>query len=275
MNRQLYAALIQERLKPLVNELSHEFSKPNRIPSFFVDSLLPDDKAREIHRAFPAPHKMVYKKSFRERKAIAAQMNLYDPILEEILYAFQDPGVVNLISTMTGISELLPDAKLYAGGISLMRKGDFLQTHLDNSHDMERKNYRVLNLLYYVSPEWQASNGGNLELWDEGPQKKPRTIVSAFNRFVVMAVGEHSWHSVSPVMSPHPRTCISNYYFSPRPLNGHEYFHVTSFRARPGQWLWDLLLQADNGLRMLIRKFSRKGLLPTRHFYKKDSHVRH
>jgi Rps23 Pro-64 3,4-dihydroxylase Tpa1-like proline 4-hydroxylase len=104
---------------------------------------------------------MILKKSLREFKYVAAQMNKYNPLLEEIVYAFQDPRIVQIVGEITGIEELIPDENLYAGGISLMAKGNYLEPHLDNSHDKDRENYRVLNLLYYVTPDWKTGFGGN------------------------------------------------------------------------------------------------------------------
>ena len=85
-----------------------------------------------------------------------------------------------------------------------MAKGHFLNPHLDNSHDGEQKNYRVLNLLYYVSPDWKPEFGGNLELWDESV-KKPVEIPSLFNRLVLMSTNDKSWHSVNEVRIDRPR----------------------------------------------------------------------
>jgi Rps23 Pro-64 3,4-dihydroxylase Tpa1-like proline 4-hydroxylase len=38
-----------------------------------------------------------------------------------------------------------------------MSKGAYLRPHLDNSHDKNRKRYRVVNLLYYVTPDWREN----------------------------------------------------------------------------------------------------------------------
>src|SRR6266481_6608252 len=111
-------------------------------------------------------------------------MSNYNPVLEEIIYAFQDPRVVKLIASITGIQQLLPDEHLYAGGISMMVEGHYLNPHLDNSHDLERNHYRVLNLLYYLTPHWRDEYGGNLELWDKGLGARQRTLHSRFNRLV-------------------------------------------------------------------------------------------
>ena len=150
------------------------------------------------------------------------------------------------------MSNLLPDPSLYAGGVSAMVKGSFLNPHLDNSHDASQKRYRVLNSLYYVTPDWREEYGGNLELWDEGPKGTPRTIHSRFNRLVVMETNRQSWHSASRVTAGGRRTCVSNYFFREQPLEGSEYFHATSFRGRPEQRGRDLLLRADTAMRTAL-----------------------
>jgi Rps23 Pro-64 3,4-dihydroxylase Tpa1-like proline 4-hydroxylase len=145
---------------------------------------------------------------------VGYQMSSYNPLLEEIIYAFQDPRAVKLISSITGIQQLLPDEHLYAGGISMMVEGHYLNPHLDNSHDLERNHYRVLNLLYYLTPDWRDEYGGNLELWDKGLDRPQRTLHSRFNRLVVMQTHTRSWHSVSKVETNGRRCCVSNDYFS-------------------------------------------------------------
>jgi hypothetical protein len=193
---------------------------------------------------------MKIKRSLRELKFIAAQMNEYTPLLEAAIFAFQDPRLVEIVGRITGLRELEPDEQLYAGGISMMVEGHFLNPHIDNLHDKARDRYRVLNLLYYVSPDWSLANGGNLELWPEGPQGEQITIESRFNRLAVMITHKTSWHSVSQVRVPQSRSCVSNCYFSKNSQEESEYFHVTSFRGRPEQKLRDLVLR-DYKVRIL------------------------
>lgn len=170
---------------------------------------------------------------------------------------------------MNSISiKLQADEYLYAGGISSMGKGQFLNPHLDNSHDKDRARWRVFNLLYYVTPGWKKENGGHLELWPNGVEGQPITIHSLFNRLVV-ATHQTSWHSVSPVVGNASRNCVSNYYFSNLPLRQDDEFHVTSFRGRPNQKLRDQILKIDASLRMNIRKIFKKGIRENPHVYKK------
>lgn len=270
IDRKFLADLIFEKLSANKEELKNEFVLPGRINSCFIDDLLPADIARQIYDAYPSPEEMAIHKSLRENKRIAAQMDLYNPLLEEAVYAFQDPRIVKVVEEITGIEGMTPDEHLYAGGISLMAHGNFLNPHLDNSHDNNRENYRVLNLLYYVTPDWKIENGGNLELWDHGMKQPQRTIHSKFNRLVLMITNRSSYHSVSKVVSEGKRCCVSNYYFSKHPAEDKEYFHVTSFYGRPEEPVKDIILQADSKLRNFVRMITKKRIIETKHIYKKD-----
>lgn len=268
-SRKELADLIIKRLQEEKETFQKEFQNASRINSCVIDNLLPEEIALEIYKSFPEPDKMGEHRSLKENKKIAAQLNLYHPILEEITFAFQDIRVVKLVEEITGIKNMEPDEKLYAGGLSLMSKGNFLNPHLDNSHDNERERYRVLNLLYYVSPDWKLENGGNLELWDNGVKKEQRTIVSKFNRLALMITNRTSYHSVSKVIHDGYRCCVSNYYFSKTPAENESYFHVTTFYGRPEEKFKRLILPIDASIRQFIRKFFKKGVVKTKHIYKK------
>ena len=151
-----------------------------------------------------------------------------------------------------------PDPKLYAGGLSMMFEGDFLNPHIDNSHDADRGKYRRLNILYYVSPDWTLENGGNFELWNEH-RTEPKTLISLANRLVVMETNKSSWHSVSPVKVDRPRCCVSNYYFSEISPDSTDYFHVTSFSGRPGEAMKSVVGVLDNAVRNLVSKTLKTG----------------
>lgn len=263
------ADLILQRLESEQERLTQAFRDDTQINSCYIDDVLPEVITREIYAAFPDPETMAAHKSIRENKKVAAQMDLYHPILEAIVFAFQDQRIVKICEAITGIENMEPDALLYAGGISLMAPGNFLNPHLDNSHDVDRARYRVLNLLYYVSPDWQIENGGNLELWDQGVHGTPRTIVSKFNRLALMITNKSSFHSVSKVVANANRCCVSNYYFSEKPADHQSYFHVTSFYGRPEEPFKNVLLKIDRNLRQFVRNITGKRLVKTKHIYKK------
>ncbi len=257
--------LILDRLDRDAATIASDFSTEKGVKTRFcaIDDLLPVEVAKRVAAAFPPSDKMRLLDSFRERKFTSKSLGEFDPLIADITFAFQDDRVIDKIAEITGIRDAIGDPHLYAGGISSMARGHFLNPHIDNSHDAEQLNYRVLNLLYYITPDWRAENGGNLELWDE-KVTAPVEIPSLFNRLVLMATGDKTWHSVNEVHSDGRRCCISNYYFSPHSPNGYETSHVTYFMARPEQKLRRVVTRIDSDLRTTLRKIKKDG------FAKKD-----
>lgn len=255
MNQQEeFTQIILEKLKCEEESMINQWNNPigTKTKHFYLDNLLPEAKCLEIYDSFPKTADGFYsRESFREKKKVASHLNEYDTILSDITYAIQDKRVVDLISAMINFEHIEPDPLLYAGGLSMMFKDDFLNPHIDNSHDVSRERYRRLNALYYVAPDWKIENGGNLELWDE-ERLRNKTITSAFNRFVVMETNKDSWHSVSKVLVDGPRCCVSNYYFSKVSPDSTDYYHVTSFTGRPEEGFKRLLANIDNGVRNFV-----------------------
>ncbi len=257
--------LVLERLSRESDKIKADFAAEKGVKTRFcaIDDLLPIEIAEKIAGAFPDSREMRLMKSFREHKYTSKSLDKYDPVIADITFAFQDKRVIDKVAALTGITDAVGDPHLYAGGISAMERGHFLNPHIDNSHDGGQQYYRVLNLLYYITPDWQPENGGNLELWDEKVTQAVE-IPSLFNRFVLMATNDKSWHSVNEIKYSGTRRCVSNYYFSPHSPNGYKTTHVTYFSARPEQKLRRIITKIDSDLRTILRKFKKSG------FAKKD-----
>lgn len=262
MDRQSIAGLIGDRLEEDRSRIRLQWANPTGTTTrhFHLDDLLPDDLCDALYAAFPLSGDGFHQRSsFRERKRTSANLGALDPILSAATYAFHDGSIVNAVSDLLDLEHIEPDPKLYAGGLSMMFHGDFLNPHIDNSHDRDRVRYRRLNLLYYVTPDWSLEDGGNFELWDE-TGRTPQTIVSKRNRLVVMETNRTSLHSVSPVRAMFkPRCCLSNYYFSEVSPDGSDYFHVTSFTGRPDEPMKRALGGLDNLARQAVSRATGYG----------------
>jgi Rps23 Pro-64 3,4-dihydroxylase Tpa1-like proline 4-hydroxylase len=261
INQNYLTNLLVKKLKKHEKSIKLQWSLPEGTTTrhFYIDELLPKIICKKIYEAFPKNAEGFFdRESFRERKKTSANLDAYQKILSDITYAFQDRKVIKLISQYIGFEKIESDPKLYAGGLSMMFKDDFLNPHIDNSHDGDRKRYRRLNLLYYVSPNWKLKNGGNLEIWNED-QTKAKTLVANSNRLVVMETNKTSWHSVSKVEINSPRCCVSNYYFSKISPDHSAYFHVTSFTGRPDEILKRSIGVIDNALRNFVSRSLKLG----------------
>jgi Rps23 Pro-64 3,4-dihydroxylase Tpa1-like proline 4-hydroxylase len=255
------AAVVAQRLNAEAPRLRADFARPaiGKTRVCVLDDVLPLESAQAIHRAFPPNEAMRLMDTFRERKYTSKSLERMDALVHDALFAFQAPPVLEAVAAITGLRDMVGDPSLYAGGISAMTEGQFLDPHIDNSHDSDGRLYRVLNLLYYVTPGWRTENGGNLELWDDAVRQRLE-IPSLFNRLVIMQTDRSSWHSVNRVKVRGTRCCVSNYYFSPHSPNGVDLTHITFFQGRPEQPLRRLLATADGHMRTLLRKVVKRGL---------------
>lgn len=267
-DRTTFARWIAERLERDRDALRSEWETAGPVRHIAIDGLLPDDAARAIAAAFPAHASLGGYDSLKERKRIGVDMDAYDPVLKEITFAFQDPRVLRATEAVTGIAVLNADANLYSSGLSCMGEGDFLNPHIDNSGNPLLGQYRRINTLYYVSPDWDPAWGGVLELWDAN-RANPKDVEPRFNRLVLMNTNRTSYHSVRPVSGCGTRTrnCVSNYYFSPDSPEGYDYFHVTSFRGRPEQPVRDAWLRLDAWARGLYRRIRPRTPASVKHKY--------
>ena len=253
--------IILEKLNKESKNISSQWQNPkgSNTKHFFVDNLLPKDICMDIYKSFPKDGDGFFNRNtFREKKRTSVNLKEYDKNLSDISYAIQDWKIVKKIEKLLDLRNLEPDPTLYASGLSMMFKNDYLNPHIDNSHDAKRKKYRRLNLLFYVSPDWNYDNGGNFELWDEKVTIQ-KTIISSFNRLLVMETNKKSWHSVSKVNVSKPRCCVSSYFFSEQSPDKKEYFHVTSFNGRPNQTLKRIISPFDNIARNLFSKGTKFG----------------
>lgn len=239
-----FISLICDHLDASKEQLKEFFFQKHSISIaryFVLDNFLPTNIAENIYNDFPPPKQMQMLHNRGELKLRCMHIKQTSALLQDLHYAIQDPQVISMIEYITEIKNQVPDTSRLSGGISLMTKSCYINPHLDNSHDVDKKYYRTVNFMYYISPNWMLENGGNYELWDVDVKK--RIIVPClFNRLLVMETNNFSWHSVNPVLSNKARCCFFNYYFSEQSPTGKKYFHTASsiffnpvFKPRPEQ----------------------------------------
>jgi Rps23 Pro-64 3,4-dihydroxylase Tpa1-like proline 4-hydroxylase len=249
--------LIVQRLNECKEQLKEQFffEQPIKVSHHFaLDNLLPMEIAERIYANFPEPSQMRLLHSPGELKLKYSYVKNESSLLQDIHSAIQDPKVIAVIEEITGIKNQVPDRSPIAGAVSTLLKGHYINPHLDNSHDVDRKRYQTVNLLYYVSPNWRLENGGNYELWDESI-KNSIIVPSLFNRLVVMETNQTSWHAVNPVLCDATRCCVFNYYYSEQAPRGQEYFHTSKslffnplIRPRPEQKIRRAIIRLRNVL---------------------------
>lgn len=157
---------------------------------------------------------------------------------------------LNTISDLTGISDLLPDPNMYGGGTHENLNGAELDPHVDFNYDPDTGYHRRLNVLFYLNHEWDENWGGAIEFhsnpteWRAGNNK----VISyncVFNRCVIFATSEDSWHGFKRIHLPPEkqaagisRKLISIYlYTKTRPKNEVAPSHGTFYIPYPPKGL--------------------------------------
>jgi Rps23 Pro-64 3,4-dihydroxylase Tpa1-like proline 4-hydroxylase len=119
---------------------------------------------------------------------------------------------VEKIKKLTGIKTLYPDIGLHGAGWHIHGTGGKLNIHLDYSIHPKLKLQRKLNLIFYLTEDWNPEWGGALELWTHDTRsnrakEKRVAIENVFNRAVLFDTTQNSWHGF-----PEPLTCPEGVY---------------------------------------------------------------
>jgi hypothetical protein len=128
----------------------------------------------------------------------------------------------NRLGDLMGAESLSGDIGLHGGGWHIHRRGGKLNIHQDYSIHPKLGMERKVNLIIYLSRDWDAQWGGGLELWSHDHENnKPKqcevTIDCKFNRAVIFRTDQLSWHGLpTPIDCPEGvfRKSLALYYLS-------------------------------------------------------------
>lgn len=126
------------------------------------------------------------------------------------------------IEYITGIENLIPDEKLFGGGLHQSSTGAFLDVHVDYNVHPETKLHRRLNILIYMNKDWRTEYEGHLQLWDMEKKEMIEKIAPTYNRMVMFETNEKSYHGhPNPLKTPPgiTRKSMAAYYYTRQSAN--------------------------------------------------------
>ena len=158
-----------------------------------------------------------------ERKQAQNQWHTMPQSIYGLIAGMNHHLITRQMQTLTDMSDIFLDAGLHGGGIHRTPSGGHLNLHIDYAIHPKLNAERRLNLIIYLNREWQREWGGSLTLWHGNgrPERKFAEIEPTYNRAVIFATGDNSWHGFpDAVTCPQNRSRVSlaMYYCSlPRP----------------------------------------------------------
>lgn len=93
------------------------------------------------------------------------------------------------------------DFGLNGGGWHMHGRGGNNNIHLDYNIHPKLHRQRKLNIIVYMTKDWDSSWGGGLELWSHDwdnnqPKELVHTVENKFNRAIIFDTTQNSWHGL-------------------------------------------------------------------------------
>lgn len=217
--------------------LNATFASSLPFPHIVLDGLFAQSTLRQIVAEFPSPKGMQWR-SFdtpNEKKlGFFHEVSALPTVTKEFLYLMNSFEMLLFLEQVTGIEGLVPDPYFGGGGLHQIERGGFLKVHADFNWHPKLRLDRRLNMLIYLNEEWEEEYGGHLELWDESVTRCVQRILPVFNRTVVFATTDRSFHGHPEPLACPPdmtRKSLSLYYYTNgRPEEERSAPHDTLFR---------------------------------------------
>lgn len=210
----------------LISELSNAIKSGQVISSpvnhIVIENFLPEDMAEVLAAEFPDYNSdkwHVYKNTIEDKKT-CNQWNLFEGNTYKYFLAINSPEFTNALSEKFSI-DLLSDPGLHGGGQHIHGAGGNLNPHLDYSLHPKLNLERRINIIYYLTDNYNEDDGGHFGLWDNSSTEEPGEIITEiapkFNSAVIFDTSENSWHGLSRTYQPDSakyRKSLASYYVS-------------------------------------------------------------
>jgi len=206
-----------------------KFKNASPFPHLIIDNFLPVNEANLIANDFPKPNQINWHKSgsganpdglnFKGVKLQSSSESEYPENIRILMHEFNSQGFLNFLKKLCGIGYIFGDPYYESCGLHSTGKGGRLMIHADvNRYPYPEIADQFLNVIYYVTPNWEDEWGGKLELWDKKLTACKKAIAPKFNRLVIFETTKDSYHGhPHPLQTPNEkrRNSLAAYYYVP------------------------------------------------------------
>ena len=208
-------------------EVKHSFVNATPFNHVAIDNFFLPEVAAQISSEFPSfddPSLGHYNNAIEQKKCY----NKWDRFPKTTYQAFTMLGresFLNKMRYMIDEPNLWLDYGLNGGGWHMHGPAGNLNVHLDYNIHPKLGEQRKLNIIIYMTPEWNNAWGGGLELWTHDSEtKRPKTldklVDNVYNRAVIFDTTQNSWHGLPKYLTcPEGvyRKSLAAYYVRPAP----------------------------------------------------------
>jgi len=232
--------LDHERARSIGEELSAEYCFAEPFPHIVLENFLPEQVARLALDHFPRDSlksDRVFDIGYagqHKRQILPAEC---DAEARQLFHFFNSQPMLEFLEGLTTIQALIPDPYFMGGGYHETGRGGKLGIHADFRVNEQLHLHRRINVIVYLNERWDASYGGNLELWSRDMGEKRREVAPLFNRAVVFNTDATSYHGhPDPLTTPdgvYRRSIALYYYTASKEIYNEVPNTSTIYHARP------------------------------------------
>lgn len=202
-----------------------QYAKASPFPHIVFHDFFDTNMLSEVAEVFPDLRKK-NTHSFNNANEVKMANNKVHEMpdkLRDFMYYMNSRPMLEFLSKLTGIPNLISDPLFIGGGCHEILPGGLLKIHADfNTHPSYGLDRR-LNVLVYLNKDWEESYGGHFELWDTEMKACRVKVLPTFNTMAMFSTTSNSYHG-----HPDPLTCPEGrsrrslafyYYTNGRPSN--------------------------------------------------------
>lgn len=220
-------------------ELREKFINAKPFEHIVIDEFLKNEYAEEIFKLFPKIDSTWHEyKNPIEVKYAFDNINSLPVDLKNYFYYLSTPEIINIIRKITNFDNLEYDEYLHGAGVHLHPRFGRLNIHLDYEKHPYSGKERRLNIILFMSKDWDVNWNGANELWNSDITKCIAKTDIKFNRAILFKTNDISWHGLpDKIQCPENifRKSLAYYYVSPLNTlkNENEYRKKAKFIKRP------------------------------------------
>jgi len=202
-----------------ISSLRKQFLSGQPFENIVIDNFLEDSYAEKLYNLFPKNFEQWY--HYENPIEVKYAFDDIDELPEELknyFYYLSSNEITKKIAEITKIPDLEYDEYLHGAGLHSHPRYGRLNIHLDyEKHPYSGKERRI-NIIYFLTKDWDKSWNGCNELWNnEATQCIKKTDIK-FNRAIIFKTNDISWHGLpEKIMCPENvfRKTLAYYYVSP------------------------------------------------------------
>lgn len=216
--------MLREDISDVISSKISDFRSSKPFNHMIIDDFFDPEIAKKIVDEFPDYKSSmwhVYANAI-ENKKTCNDWNKFGETTYKV-FGYLNSYFMNYLNMFMG-ETMYSDPGLHGGGWHMHGRGGKLNIHLDYDIHPKMGLQRKLNLIVYMTPEWNSEWGGGLEFWDHdeennSPKSCVTTIENKFNRAVLFDTTQNSWHGLPAELNcpegTHRRSLATYYLHTP------------------------------------------------------------